>query len=128
MTETDLQKTIDAAWEARDKLSPSSKGAERDAVEAALEGLDSGNLRVAEKMDGEWHVHQWLKKAVLLSFRLNDMSMIEGAAGGASWWDKVDSKFKGWSANRFRDGGFRFWSGTQAFVGVRGQRNVITRD
>src|SRR5215813_10301566 len=91
MTDTDLQKTIDTAWEARDKLSSASKGAEREAVEAALEGLDSGKLRVAEKLDGEWHVHQWLKKAVLLSFRLNDMSLIEGAAGGASWWDKVDS-------------------------------------
>jgi len=121
MTDTDLQKTIDAAWEARDKLSPASKGAEREAVEAALEGLDSGKLRVAEKIDGEWQVRQWLKKAVLLSFRLNDMSMIAGAAGGASWWDKVDSKFKSWDADRFRDAGFRAVPGAivrhSAFIG-----------
>src|SRR5689334_1358111 len=91
MLENALQQMIDTAWETREKLSPTSRGAERQAVEAALEGLDSGKLRVAEKVDGQWTVHQWLKKAVLLSFRLNDMSMIEGAAGGASWWDKVDS-------------------------------------
>jgi 2,3,4,5-tetrahydropyridine-2-carboxylate N-succinyltransferase len=107
MLENALQQMIDSAWEARDKLSPTSRGAERQAVEAALEELDSGKLRVAEKVGGEWRVHQWLKKAVLLSFRLNDMSMIEGAAGGASWWDKVDSKFKEWSENRFREAGFR---------------------
>ena len=121
MTNSDLQTTIDAAWEARDKLSPASKGAERQAVEAALEGLDSGKLRVAEKLNDEWRVHQWLKKAVLLSFRLNDMSMIEGAAGGASWWDKVDSKFKDWGENRFRDAGFRAVPGAivrrSAFIG-----------
>ena len=107
MLENALQEMIDTAWETRDKLSPNSRGPERQAVEAALEGLDSGKLRVAEKVDGEWRVHQWLKKAVLLSFRLNDMSMIEGAPGGAAWWDKVDSKFKGWGENRFRDAGFR---------------------
>ncbi|HEY4265694.1 MAG TPA: 2,3,4,5-tetrahydropyridine-2,6-dicarboxylate N-succinyltransferase [Micropepsaceae bacterium] len=107
MNDSDLQQAIDAAWEGRDRLSPESRGAERDAVEAALEGLDSGRLRVAGKTGGEWRVHQWLKKAVLLSFRLNDMSPIEGAAGGASWWDKVDSKFKGWGENRFREAGFR---------------------
>jgi len=107
MTDSNLQQTIDAAWEARDKLSPTSRGPERDAVEAALEALDSGKLRVAEKVNGEWQVHQWLKKAVLLSFRLNDMYPIEGAPGGANWWDKVDSKFKGWDADRFRTAGFR---------------------
>ncbi|HXJ01372.1 MAG TPA: 2,3,4,5-tetrahydropyridine-2,6-dicarboxylate N-succinyltransferase [Micropepsaceae bacterium] len=107
MNDNELQQAIDAAWEIRDRLSPSSRGAEREAVETALEGLDSGRLRVAEKAGGEWLVHQWLKKAVLLSFRLNDMSTIDGAPGGAAWWDKVDSKFKGWDANRFRDAGFR---------------------
>jgi 2,3,4,5-tetrahydropyridine-2-carboxylate N-succinyltransferase len=107
MIQSDLQKTIDAAWDARDKISPASQGPERQAVEAALEGLDSGKLRVAEKLNGEWRVHQWLKKAVLLSFRLNDMSLIAGAAGDASWWDKVDSKFRDWGENRFRDAGFR---------------------
>ena len=86
---------------------PPRKGAARDAVEAALADLDDGTLRVAEKIGGEWHVHQWLKKAVLLSFRLNDMKIIAGAPGGAVWWDKVDSKFLGWDEARFRAAGFR---------------------
>jgi 2,3,4,5-tetrahydropyridine-2-carboxylate N-succinyltransferase len=103
----DLQRTIDDAWETRDTLNVSTKGAVRDAVEHVLNELDNGHLRVAEKVGGEWHVHQWLKKAVLLSFRLNDMKLIEGAPGAANWWDKVDSKFVGWDAARFRDAGFR---------------------
>jgi len=107
MSDNDLQRVIDGAWEAREQLSPATRGEVREAVEAALEALDAGRLRVAEKVNGEWRVHQWLKKAVLLSFRLNDMVEIAGAAGGASWWDKVDSKFKGWGANRFRAAGFR---------------------
>ncbi|HZB91833.1 MAG TPA: 2,3,4,5-tetrahydropyridine-2,6-dicarboxylate N-succinyltransferase [Stellaceae bacterium] len=112
MTDQDLAATIDAAWEARQSLGPETRGAMREAVEAALEGLDSGRLRVAEKAGGAWRVHQWLKKAVLLSFRLNDMSEIAGgpvdpAAGGATWWDKVPSKFAGWGAKRFREAGFR---------------------
>jgi 2,3,4,5-tetrahydropyridine-2,6-dicarboxylate N-succinyltransferase len=111
-TDHDLAATIDAAWEARESLGAATKGAVREAVEAALEGLDSGRLRVAEKRDGRWQVHQWLKKAVLLSFRLNDMAEIAGgpvdpAKGGASWWDKVPSKFAGWGAKRFREAGFR---------------------
>src|SRR6266446_9272881 len=96
MDDSELQRLIDDAWEARERLSPSTQGEVRDAVEAALEALDSGRLRVAEKQGGEWRVHQWLKKAVLLSFRLSDMAPIEGAPGGAAWWDKVVSKFKGW--------------------------------
>ena len=103
----DLQRTIDDAWETRDTLNVSTKGAVRDAVEHVLNELDNGHLRVAEKVGGEWHVHQWLKKAVLLSFRLNDMKLIEGAPGEANWWDKVDSKFVGWDGARFRDAGFR---------------------
>jgi len=103
----DLSPAIHAAWEKRDQLGVSSKGAERDAVEAALEALDSGSLRVAEKIDGTWIVHEWLKKAVLLSFRLNDMKLISGAPGEAVWWDKVDSKFLGWDEARFRAAGFR---------------------
>jgi len=101
----DLARAIEAAWEKRDSLGVASKGAEREAVEAALDGLDSGALRVAEKIDGGWKVHEWLKKAVLLSFRLNDMSLIPG--GGAVWWDKVPSKFSGWDEARFRAAGFR---------------------
>jgi 2,3,4,5-tetrahydropyridine-2-carboxylate N-succinyltransferase len=104
---TDLPPAIEAAWEVRESLSVSSKGAARDAVESALDGLDSGALRVAEKIDGKWIVHEWLKKAVLLSFRLNDMKLISGAPGEAVWWDKVDSKFLGWDEARFRAAGFR---------------------
>jgi 2,3,4,5-tetrahydropyridine-2-carboxylate N-succinyltransferase len=103
----ELQATIDAAWEARDTVNAATKGAVRAAVDAALEALDGGKLRVAEKGPGGWVVHQWLKKAVLLSFRLNDMSVIAGGPGDASWWDKVPSKFVGWDAARFRDAGFR---------------------
>ena len=108
MSNDKLAKTIDDAFEARDKIGPKTKGAVRKAVNAALELLDSGKARVAErKADGQWQVNQWLKKAVLLSFRLNDMSVIPGGPGKAVWWDKVDSKFKGWSAARFRKAGFR---------------------
>jgi 2,3,4,5-tetrahydropyridine-2-carboxylate N-succinyltransferase len=103
----ELSRAIDSAWEARESLGPTTKGEARDAVEAALAGLDDGALRVAEKSGGEWMVHQWLKKAVLLSFRLNDMKIISDAPGGAVWWDKVDSKFLGWDEARFRAAGFR---------------------
>ncbi len=105
---TDLQSTIEAAWDARDTLGLTTTGAVREAVETALEGLDNGSHRVAERdASGNWQVNQWLKKAVLLSFRLNDMEIIEGGAGGATWWDKVPSKFAGWGENRFREAGFR---------------------
>jgi 2,3,4,5-tetrahydropyridine-2,6-dicarboxylate N-succinyltransferase len=108
MSNDKLASTIDDAFEVRDKIGPKTRGAVRKAVNSALELLDSGKVRVAErKPDGQWHVNQWLKKAVLLSFRLNDMSVIPGGPGKAVWWDKVDSKFKGWSAARFRKAGFR---------------------
>ena len=108
MTHADLAKTIDDAFEQRNEIGPATKGAVRDAVEAALDLLDAGRARVAEKQpDGSWRVNQWLKKAVLLSFRLNDMSVIPGAPGKAAWWDKVPSKFDGWSEARFREAGFR---------------------
>ncbi|HUE18583.1 MAG TPA: 2,3,4,5-tetrahydropyridine-2,6-dicarboxylate N-succinyltransferase [Stellaceae bacterium] len=102
-----LQSTVDAAWEARQGLSGAAKLKARKAVDAALAGLDDGILRVAEKSDGAWRVHQWLKKAVLLSFILNDMAPIPGGPGGAKWWDKVPSKFKGWSPAQFRRARFR---------------------
>ena len=105
MSNDKLAKTIDDAFEARDRISPKTKGAVRKAVDAALDLLDSGKARVAERQaDGIWQVNQWLKKAVLLSFRLNDMSVIPGGPGKAVWWDKVDSKFKGWNAAQVQEG------------------------
>ena len=103
-----LARVIDAAWEARDTLSTETTGEVRDAVEAAISLLDSGEARVATKeADGSWTVHQWLKKAVLLSFRLNANGVISGSPGGGNWWDKVPSKFEGWGAKEFREAGFR---------------------
>jgi len=103
----DLERTIDAAWEARDTVGLETSGPIRDAIEQALEMLDSGCARVAERTGDDWQVNQWLKKAVLLSFRLNDMAPIAGGPGGASWFDKVPSKFFGWDEDRFRTAGFR---------------------
>jgi 2,3,4,5-tetrahydropyridine-2,6-dicarboxylate N-succinyltransferase len=104
---SDVQGVIERAWEQRDAINSATRGEIRDAVDQALAGLDSGSLRVAEKRDGGWHTNQWLKKAVLLFFRLNGMSTIAGGPGGAQWWDKVPSKFTGWSENRFQAAGFR---------------------
>jgi 2,3,4,5-tetrahydropyridine-2-carboxylate N-succinyltransferase len=121
-----LQATIEQAWEARDEIGRSNdnRAAEdrvRDAVEAALAALDSGEARVAEKRPDGWHVNQWLKKAVLLSFRLTPMELIAGGPGGAPWWDKVPSKFLGWDAGRFGEAGFRAVPGSivrrGAFIG-----------
>jgi 2,3,4,5-tetrahydropyridine-2-carboxylate N-succinyltransferase len=102
-----LQSIIDEAFEARAELTPKTKGKVRKAVKDALDLLDRGKLRVAEKSDGTWQVNQWLKKAVLLSFRLNDLTLIGNGPGGAKWWDKVPSKFDGWTAAKFRKAGFR---------------------
>ena len=108
MPDTDnISSVVDKAWEQRSDITPDTRGEVRDAIDWALDQLDSGELRVAEKIDGQWHVHQWLKKAVLLSFRLNDMSLIANGPGGASWWDKVPSKFDGWKGSHFADAGFR---------------------
>jgi 2,3,4,5-tetrahydropyridine-2-carboxylate N-succinyltransferase len=103
-----LEKTIDAAFDDRDNVSTSTRGEVRDAVETALNLLDSGKARVATRGDnGLWTVHQWLKKAVLLSFRLRPMEIIKGGPGEAVWWDKVASKFDGWSTNEFERAGLR---------------------
>ncbi len=101
------QAIIEEAWENRDKVNLKTKGNIRKAVEFALNQLDAGKLRVASKETGTWVTHQWLKKAVLLSFRLNDMELVKGGPGTSKWWDKVPSKFEGWSAKDFRAGGFR---------------------
>jgi 2,3,4,5-tetrahydropyridine-2-carboxylate N-succinyltransferase len=107
MSDTYLARTIDAAWDDRASVNASTEGSVRDAVEEALRRLDSGKARVAEKIGTDWHVHQWLKKAVLLSFRLSDMAVILGGPGDAVWWDKVPSKFDGWDEEAFRTTGFR---------------------
>ncbi len=112
MTDAKLQTLIERAFEDRSKISPQTTGDVRDAVEKALDLLDSGKARVAEKIPGatgpnSWKVNQWLKKAVLLSFRLNDNRLIDGGPGGAAWWDKVPSKFEGWTEARFREAGLR---------------------
>ena len=115
-----LQTVIDAAWDKRESLGLTSQGPERDAVNLALSMLDNGTARVAEKKDGQWVVNQWLKKAVLLSFRLNDNVLSEGL-GDANHWDKVPSKFAGWGEDRFREAGFRSVPGSivrqGAFIG-----------
>jgi 2,3,4,5-tetrahydropyridine-2,6-dicarboxylate N-succinyltransferase len=107
MSASDLAATIDAAWDDRAGVGPATRGPVREAVDEALRRLDSGEVRVAEKANGEWRVNQWLKKAVLLSFRLNDMTVIAGGPGEAAWWDKVPSKFEGWGDNSFKAAGFR---------------------
>ncbi|MEM6621475.1 MAG: 2,3,4,5-tetrahydropyridine-2,6-dicarboxylate N-succinyltransferase [Pseudomonadota bacterium] len=108
MNHADLEAAIESAWDARDTISAATTGDVREAVDAALLAMDQGALRVAERADdGSWHVNQWAKKAVLLSFRLNDMTPIEGGPGGATWWDKVPSKFEGWGENEWGAAGFR---------------------
>jgi len=110
----DIAAVIERAWESRTGVTPSTTGEIREAVEAALAGLDAGTWRVAEKKDGAWVTHQWLKKAILLSFRLSDNGLIAGGPEGSFWWDKVPSKFAGWDAARFRASGIRTVPG--AFV------------
>ena len=107
MTDQNLQNVVDAAWDARDSVNAETTGEVRDAVETALNLLDAGQERVAEPIESGWQVNQWLKKAVLLSFRLNNMEIINNSAGDGSWWDKVPSKFSGWTAKEFSAAGFR---------------------
>ena len=120
-----LESAIEAAWEDRDTITPGSSDV-REAVEAALELLDSGEARVAEPApQGDWRVNQWLKKAVLLSFRLNDNVVVEGGAAGAPAFDKVPSKFAGWGENRFRNAGFRVGPGAVVRRGSFIGRNAV---
>ncbi|MEM9756548.1 MAG: 2,3,4,5-tetrahydropyridine-2,6-dicarboxylate N-succinyltransferase [Pseudomonadota bacterium] len=108
MSNAALETAIEAAWEARDTITPATTGATREAIETTLDALDGGTLRVAEpREDGTWHVNQWAKKAVLLGFRLKDMEPHSGSPQGATWWDKVDNKWKDWGENQWRAAGFR---------------------
>ncbi|MGI1662304.1 2,3,4,5-tetrahydropyridine-2,6-dicarboxylate N-succinyltransferase [Palleronia sp. KMU-117] len=108
VSNSQLEAAIEAAWEARDQISPATTGQTRDAIEQTLDALDRGRLRVAERQeDGRWHVNQWAKKAVLLGFRLQDMEKQSGGPQGGDWWDKVDSKFKGWKKKDWKEAGFR---------------------
>jgi len=129
----EVQAAVEAAWESRDTLSPSTRGAVPEAVEAALDALDRGELRVAEKGAGGWTTHQWLKKAVLLSFRLNDNRLMRPAGEAFAsaqeavgpWWDKVPSKFEGWSEASYRDAGFRAVPGAVVRRGAHIARGVV---
>ena len=108
MSNEHLEIAIEAAWDARDTITPATTGETRDAIETTLNALDSGKLRVAEKQEaGDWHVNQWAKKAVLLGFRLKDMELQAGSAQGGNWWDKVDSKWAGWGTDDWTAAGFR---------------------
>ena len=108
MSNAILEREIEAAWSIRDTISPSTTGKVRDAIEETLEALDKGELRVAEKTnDNVWQVNQWAKKAVLLGFRIKDMEIQSGGPQSSGWWDKVDSKFKGWSEESWKKAGFR---------------------
>jgi 2,3,4,5-tetrahydropyridine-2-carboxylate N-succinyltransferase len=123
---SDLQSTIEAAWDARDGVNVSTTGAVREAVEAALGLLDSGKARVAEKLGNDWTVNQWLKKAVLLSFRLNPNSVMGADTGGAGpWFDKVATKFTGWGQAEFEAAGFRAVPGAMVRRGAYIAKNAI---
>ena len=108
MSNSELENAIEAAWNVREEITPSTTGKTRKAIEATLSALDTGSLRVAEKNDkGDWIVNQWAKKAVLLGFRLKDMEVHEGGPQNSGWWDKVDNKFKGWNTKDWKEAGFR---------------------
>jgi 2,3,4,5-tetrahydropyridine-2,6-dicarboxylate N-succinyltransferase len=125
MSNASLQSTIETAWDKRDGVNAQTKGEVREAVETALDLLDQGQARVAEKKGADWVVNQWLKKAVLLSFRLNDMGLISGAPGGAFWWDKVPSKFAGMSPDDFKKAAFRAVPGAVVRKGSYVAPNVV---
>ena len=119
-----LQQIIDDAFENRASLSPSSAPAEiRNAVEEVIAGLDAGTLRVAEKKDGQWVVNQWIKKAVLISFRLRDNEVVQ--AGGLNFYDKVATKFGDYTPEQFREGGFRVVPPAVARKGSFIGKNVV---
>jgi len=124
----DLQLEIEAGWEARESLSPTTQGPIRTAVDEALRRLDSGEARVAGKIDGAWVVNPWLKEAILLSFRLNPNKVMRAGAMGDAvgpWWDKVPSKFDGWDAPQFEAAGFRAVPGAVVRRGAFIDRGVV---
>ena len=128
MKSTDLQSAIERAWDARDQVTPETKGATREAIETTLASLDSGEKRVAEKVGSDWVVHQWLKKAVLLSFRLNDNAVMPFTTGDGSrayGWDKVPLKFDRWGTKEFRAAGFRAVPGSIVRRSAYIARNVV---
>ena len=127
LTQADLQTAVEAAWEARDGISPATTGGVRTAVEEALHLLDAGQARVAEKVDGQWVTNQWLKKAVLLSFRLNPNTVMHAGMGSGlgPWWDKVANKFEGWDANQFETAGFRAVPGSVVRRGSYVAKGVV---
>ena len=128
MDVSDLQAEIEAAWAARDSLSPDTKGPMRTAVEEVIRALDSGAARVAQKVDGEWVVHQWLKQAILLSFRLNPNRIMRAGAMGEGvgpWWDKVENKFEGWEDKAFETAGFRAVPGSIVRRGAFISKGVV---
>ncbi len=120
-----LQQTIDSLWEDRDSLSAQTKGEARDAINETLNLLDSGTLRVAEKQGADWQVNQWAKKAVLLSFRINNMRVMAGSADGGVWWDKVPSKFANWGEAEFTKAGFRAVPGSIVRHSAYIAKNVV---
>lgn len=120
-----LERIIEEGWDRRESVDANTGGELREAVETAIAMLDNGEARVATKAGADWTVHQWLKKAVLLSFRLNDMQLIEGSHGGGHWWDKVPSKFHDWDADAFRAAGFRAVPGSIVRRGAHIGKNVV---
>ena len=125
MNHAALERAIERGWEKRETIDADTTGEVRDAVEAALALLDTGEARVATLEGAVWQVHQWLKKAVLLSFRLNDMQLIEGSNGGGHWWDKVPSKFADWGEKEFRAAGFRAVPGSIVRKGAHVAKNAV---
>ncbi|WP_298022598.1 2,3,4,5-tetrahydropyridine-2,6-dicarboxylate N-succinyltransferase [uncultured Parasphingopyxis sp.] len=125
MNHAALERAIERGWEKRETIDPDTTGEVRDAVEAALALLDTGEARVATREGAVWQVHQWLKKAVLLSFRLNDMQLIEGSNGGGHWWDKVPSKFADWGEEEFRAAGFRAVPGSIVRKGAHVAKSAV---
>jgi 2,3,4,5-tetrahydropyridine-2-carboxylate N-succinyltransferase len=125
ITPDDLKLEIEAAWDARTNVSTETTGPVRTAVEETLRLLDAGKIRVAEKVDGEWVVHQWAKQAILLSFRLNPNEVMRSGGGVGPWWDKVPSKFEGWDAADFEAAGFRAVPGSIVRRGAYVAKNVV---